>query len=142
MDGLSLPRIALPRTILYLPYLYIEKIVGEIIERDREKKYNRSRYIECSLLRAVIPVIVIFADHLLVPSIVICLACSIESMCVSGSTPNVVLSAAGTGNNNKLHRTDDTDNVRESLQQVAIPTPFPNCTVWSGHSNYSVKLTE
>lgn len=46
-----------------------------------------------------IPVISILHDHLDVPSIVISSACSIESMCVSGSTENVVL-CAGTGNKN------------------------------------------
>lgn len=46
-----------------------------------------------------IPVISILHDHLDVPSIVMSSACSIESMCVSGSTENVVL-CAGTGNKN------------------------------------------
>lgn len=42
-------------------------------------------------MQLAIPVIAILQDHLDVPSIVICSACSIESMCVSGSTENVVL---------------------------------------------------
>ena len=50
-------------------------------------------------MQLAIPVIAILHDHLDVPSIVICSACSIESMCVSGSTENVVL-RAGTGNKN------------------------------------------
>lgn len=50
-------------------------------------------------MQLAIPVIAILADHLEVPSIVICSACSIESMCVSGSTENVVLHGE-TGNKN------------------------------------------
>lgn len=50
-------------------------------------------------MQPAIPVISILHDHLDVPSIVISSACSIESMCVSGSTENVVL-CAGTGNKN------------------------------------------
>lgn len=54
-----------------------------------------------------IPVIAILHDHLDVPSIVICSACSIESMCVSGSTENVVLTD-GTGNKNNNNRYKNT----------------------------------
>lgn len=55
-------------------------------------------------MQLAIPVIAILHDHLDVPSILISSACSIESMCVSGSTENVVLHVAtGTGNN-KTHR--------------------------------------
>jgi len=39
----------------------------------------------------VSPVMAILQDHLLVPSRTICSACSRLSMCVSGSTENVVL---------------------------------------------------
>ena len=42
-------------------------------------------------MQPAIPVIAILHDHFEVPSMVICSACSIESMCVSGSTENVVL---------------------------------------------------
>lgn len=60
-----------------------------------------------------IPVIAILHDHLEVPSIVICSACSIESMCVSGSTENVVL-CAGTGNKNTEYNTTCTQQARMS----------------------------
>lgn len=48
-------------------------------------------------MQLAIPVIAILHDHFDVPSMVISSACSIESMCVSGSTENVVL-RTGTGN--------------------------------------------
>jgi len=44
-----------------------------------------------------VPVIVSLHDHLDVPSTVAYSACSNESMCVSGSTPNVILKL------NRLH---------------------------------------
>jgi len=43
------------------------------------------------ILQAMIPVIAILQDHLDVPSNTISSACSIESMCVSGSTEKVFL---------------------------------------------------
>lgn len=42
-------------------------------------------------ISVVSPVMAILQDHLLVPSRTICSACSRLSMCVSGSTENVVL---------------------------------------------------
>lgn len=45
-------------------------------------------------MQLVVPVMAILQDHLLVPSILTSSAWSSESMCVSGSTPNVVLPAS------------------------------------------------
>jgi len=57
--------------------------VIEIVVNDRLK---------CSKgISIVSPVMAILQDHLLVPSRTICSACSRLSMCVSGSTENVVL---------------------------------------------------